>query len=315
MTTTWSVDDITKELKDIAALLQVRNGDEAYGTGLVNTVAAKLALIPKLRAMEAMQLYTTLQGCNFAPAVKNAMQTAIDKAVDVECGTPNDNSAQVLTQGTQKLCTLQNYLTKGDWDILLSEQANYWELIGVVASRMRSIGIKSLHEDTKRWVAALLLWLALKRSNGKLPPYLWIYCLVQDIYSCFHSTANLSATAGSAATSSDIPKVSKLPVFKVYPVSPADLGDDWIKQAYGNTKPVAPPELQGLSNLALNHVPVRSSSSLLCDADRLQLQQRNKNSRCTKLVCWLSILKRPSGSSSSSACSCRMGVPISTSSG
>ena len=277
MTTTWSVEDVTKELRDIAALLQVRNGDDAFGAGLINSVAAKLNLVPRVRAHEAMQLYTTLQGCNIPTALKNTLHAAIDKAVAEECDTSDKNSAQVLTQGTQKLCSLHNYLTSDDWDILLSEHANYWELIGVVASRMRSIGIKSLHEDTKRWVVALLLWLALKRSNGKMPPYLWIYCLVQDIYSCFHSTATLSTTAGSAATGSDS-KPSELSSLKVYPLSPADLGDDWIKQAYGKTKPVAPPELQGLSNLALNHVPVRSSSSLLTDADRLQLQQRNKKS-------------------------------------
>lgn len=274
MSSTWTTDSICQEINDVAALIQARASAspaaaDAIAEPMIKSVVLKIQALGRssMRAGSAMSLYQTVQGSSLPANLKDMTTKAIDALLVADASAPQ--SALTLTVATQKLVTPWNYCSQQDANKLAS--AEYWESIAVVVARLKACGVCSMHEDTKRWWVSLLLHFYLAKNTGKMPPYLWVYNLGQDLYASFHSST-VQVAAG----------ISPL---KAYPTSPAELGPDWVRLVYGDaaeSQPVVLDGMAGLSNLAKNHVPVRSTSSLLSDADRLTLRTNNASGKTSK---------------------------------
>ena len=141
-----------------------------------------------------------------------------------------------------------NYLSEQDWSQLLAPDASLFRIMMVVVQRFKSLGIKSLHEQTVRWAVALLvcLW---SDKIGKLPGYNMIFELVKDLKKAFETAPG------------DVSRAS-LPFILKFPEHTADLPEGFVEKAYGSDPPVVK-TLEKLAHVALHHVPLRSNSKLL----------------------------------------------------
>ena len=252
---TWSTIDLCKEIQDVAKLLTVRKPNKTDGeltyhsmaTAMVDSICQKIVSIKhgQLKASDAMELYSAVQ----ATSLDTQLQTKLMETVDKVLTSDVQLTATTLTNCPQILLTPLHYLTALDWQKIESD-ADYWTTLHIVAMRLRMIGFKSIHEKTKKAFTAVIVHIVLNKT-GKLPPYPWIYKCSQDLVQTFDTCTTRPAIQLSSPLN--------------YPDKPEELGDAWVKLAYGDEKPMAK-DLPRLLQLITHHTPVRSTNNLLKDA-------------------------------------------------
>lgn len=142
----------------------------------------------------------------------------------------------------QKLIHLQNYLTHSDWDTIGSPDASYIAKLNCVAQRWRSLGIRSLHEQTAKHGVAILLC-----HVAKLPDHTLINQMAQDLKSTFMSTT--------------CEGIDALPYVKEFPENHTQLPSELAEAAYHGKMP-SPKQLEQIKPI-LKHIALRFTSKLL----------------------------------------------------
>ena len=120
------------------------------------------------------------------------------------------------------------------------------DVLETLVRRLKTMGCVSLKEDVKAQAMGLLLhWM---ETKGIVAPGPWpLYYLVKDFSKLFIST-KAKCEVGSLAA---------------YPWNPLDLGEEWIKKAYG---PNDQPECKDIPlAMYMDKVPLRVTSQLLKD--------------------------------------------------
>lgn len=105
------------------------------------------------------------------------------------------------------------------------------EACTIIVGRMKLCGVKSLKEDTKKSVTALLLALQ-KKQGHELPPAAEVAKLVDRVKEAFKASMKVPAVGG----------------FCKYPMKLEELGNDFLKNVYDPNDPPAdiPAEMSGL---------------------------------------------------------------------
>ena len=239
--------DLLQEVSDVAQLLQQRRQSGAAAAvceKLTESLVASLQSAGPLGAASATKLYAAVETATFSDEEKQKLLCALDGAVGAE--DVKAPSAAVVKQ--QTLEALQNYLTQSDWDALASAHASYAAKSSIVAKRLRSLGLRSLGEQTVKRAVALLL-----TTLPSLPPYTDIYRMVVDFKEVFHSCGAPPAS---------------LPFLRLYPLHPKDLPKLLFDSAYADAAPTSR-EVESLEQLATHHVPLRATSRLLTRQPRV----------------------------------------------
>lgn len=240
-----SVVDLVKEICDVSRLMSVRHplGDQdAMATAMVSGLCSKIGAIKQLKAAEGMELYSSVNATVLSTELKAKLTAAIDQVLTANL----QSSATSLHTMPQTLSTPYYYLTTLDWQQLEGE-VDYWSGLHVVARRLKLLGLKSMHEQTKKWFTSVLVHLLVDKTK-QIPEPNWVYKLSQDLAQAFDSCATRPS--------------NNLCGFLVYPSKPEDLGEEWLKLAYGDERPIAK-DLPKLMYIFSNHVPIRSTSNLL----------------------------------------------------
>ena len=117
----------------------------------------------------------------------------------------------------------------------------------MVANRLRTIGIRSVQEDTNKACTAILVHVHMDKT-GSMPDYKHIYKMSQDLIEA-HSSSTQSQPIGLSSLA-------------VYPdVPPPEL----VKLSYLPEDPPVIKVLPKLLNLIANHIPVTRNNRLLLD--------------------------------------------------
>ena len=151
-------------------------------TAMINSICCKIKGMSNLSPTTALELYAVVPSTSLDSEYKEQLTLALDAALRAE-PAPTDRITP------QSLTSPQNYLTAKDWEALESSSISYWQMLQVVANRLRLLGIRSLKEDTKKWCTALLVHVGMDKS-GQMPPYSMIYQMVQDLVQA-HQTSPL----------------------------------------------------------------------------------------------------------------------------
>ena len=241
-----NVIDLKKEITAVSSLILARReslsnaateSDKAKEAALVNNLSQKIQRSLVCSMAEAQGLYDCLKSTNLEAPFKEDLRNSIDNAL-----TSVATNAMPVALKPQKLIHIQNYLTQSDWATLGSPDASYITKLNCVAQRWRSLGIRSLHEQTTKYGVAIILC-----HLGQLPDHGLINQMVLDLKSTFASTASEASQA--------------LPYVKEFPEMHTQLPKEIIASAYHDKEP-APKQLEQLKPI-LKHIALRSTSKLL----------------------------------------------------
>ena len=192
MSASWTTDDFTKELDAAAQFIALRP-DAANADAVVSKLCNRIASSGEWSTKEACLLLEHVQKCSLPDEQKGKVQSELErKAVE------SSNNSCLRLQGTpQSVCFPWNYLSQTEWESLPSLTDS--EVICLVVRRLKKIGVKSLKEDTKKWICAMVLALKLGKHE-KQPPYLQIFEWVKFMVSAFGAESQCSLVGGEKIT-------------------------------------------------------------------------------------------------------------------
>ena len=150
----WGRKDFVQELAQIEKLLSFQP-QEGLQKSLVGTLMKKLEHADNLQASEYVGVLEGLQSCGLADNVKAELQNYL-----LERAASNNESGNKLVKMPQLLENPAAYLTKSE--LVSLTQGPIGEVPLVIARRLRTIGLTSLKENTKKSCVALhvqaMLW-------------------------------------------------------------------------------------------------------------------------------------------------------------
>lgn len=237
---------LLKEIESVQDLVQARN---RAGASLADTFMSSLAdgLISQINnspAMKPEDATSLTQALNESP-YGQALTKKILHAIDTRAQAAMESQIKCkhrLTKG-QRLLTFYNYCTQQDWDLFNNKKKPMHMKMTAVADRLANCGVMRPSEETLKWILAILL----VTHYDALPSYQEIYGHLQDLKSAV-STAR---------------KPWPHQVHMQYPKKPQDLGEAIFAEVYNAENPPIAVDLEGLSNIAENHIPLRENSKLL----------------------------------------------------
>ena len=198
----WTVEDLGKEIKDMEMIYQRNNGS---------------ALLPRMKdsltcKIEGVHVFTPSTFVGLSDAVEKSMLPAEMKA---ELQSSLEAKAACALQGPtrlqvppQSMTMPWNYLSQSEWQQLQSGISSI-EAAPLLIKRIKMCGLKSLKEDTKKYLACFLVSMNLK-SLTALPPVTEMYKLADFVMQTFQVVVVEPLHAGLAK----------------YPPSPYDIGED-----------------------------------------------------------------------------------------
>ena len=233
----WSNEDFCSELEHVAKLLAERP-NSVVGNSALGALKQRLQGVPGWTASGLTELYGKVKAAALPGQLKDNIMEVMD-ALSV-----SQESNLQLQVKAQSLTNLPPYLTLADWEKLNASQS-YLGGMRILCERLKALGIKSMKEDTKKCVIALLLHVKTTVQKQPLPSNWAVYYMVNDLVSVFASTSSAGC---------------QVPGMKTYPMSPSQLSTTFLEKAYGTEKPA----MQELPLSYLHHaISLRDTNSLL----------------------------------------------------
>ena len=246
----WSVADLFQEIQSFAQLCQKNPGSKML-VRVWQSLEERMQHQQHLTPAAYMELIDGVEDLSLDQAWKDKLVESLDNLGS------SSGSAMQLVVGGQNFPCISPYLTKNDWDSMENTVVAA-DAIHTLATRLRSCGLVSLKEKTKKQCCAILLWWM--QSKGQpLPSPTSIYNgLLQDFQTAF----------------ADLSPNPKVPHVKAYPHIPQDMGAEWLLAAYGDQEV----PLGKVINLAplLNKFAVRKNNNLL-KAEAVESQASPQN--------------------------------------
>ena len=170
----FTVADIMKEVADTSKFLQLRGSGGTADTGrlevsMIAAIANKLAILKPFSAIDAFNVTEKVNETSLSETAKHTLHTAVDNRLSGTVAGHQSESTSLSITG-QLLTASNRYLTASDWEWIDDPRSDPQRMLIRVASRYGRLGIKSCHEQTKRWAIAALLHVIF-RQRGRWPTY------------------------------------------------------------------------------------------------------------------------------------------------
>jgi hypothetical protein len=202
----------------------------------------KVAGLPHVSVTMAVSIISALKACPFGDAdrklVTAALEARLSKPSSPVTATVNTSKGQVLLAITE-------YLTAKDWAVIDNPVSTSNDVSLCVIARLHKLGMSRIHEQTARYVVALLACKSAERSR-QFPSYVDIHNNLLKFKQDFYNT--------EAALAERLDQ---------YPTSPRLLPTALYDQAYDDIDPPISVVVPRLHVVAQHHIPMRSSSKLL----------------------------------------------------
>ncbi|CAE7039003.1 unnamed protein product [Symbiodinium natans] len=233
----WTSRDFCSELEECQKLLQYPSAQK-LAEGLVKALFAKVDSSSDWMPSDFVVCLEAVEAGTLADNWKEHLR---ENLLSKASNSKDSQKGSKLVKNPQTVTCIHAYMTKSELEILMKSHERACD---VIVSRLRTMGVTSMAENTKRWAVALwvqsMLW-----CGQPAPQPDEQYCMVQKLLKAFQA----STTPAKAVA------------VRNYPASPEDMGQSWIRAVYDKEEPCKV-SLPGVENLALS-VPVRSTSSVL----------------------------------------------------
>ena len=165
MSTSWTIDDLKKEMDDVVKLVQqkqksLKDGTDttAFQKRLCAGVICKLEQINDMTVGKALELYQHVDAINMTDDMKNMIKAKLDDVLENDNRSPQRPDGLTFTVKPQYI-NLPAYLTASDWD-LLKTSSSYHAKIRCICCRLKSLGLVSLAEKVldQQWQLCSAHW-------------------------------------------------------------------------------------------------------------------------------------------------------------
>ena len=235
----WTVDALLDEISHLKTLHEVRK-DADVVIKMATCIASKITGASEITPSMVVKLCQAVDNAPLNDAVKATLHRALDEKV-----MTGDSGSCKLVSKPQSLLSIYNYLSKTEAAEI--QKAPLPHMVQIIVKRLRMVGLRSCKESTKKYCCAYLIHLMCQRGEPS-PTGPEVYKLAQYLVDAF---------AGST-------QASLVPAHAQYPWTPAQMGDEFLKKAYGDDEPVAPSEqLTSIIAAQLRKTPVRNTHELL----------------------------------------------------
>lgn len=244
----WSASDIVGEIGNTAEMLQQRAKLQKPGEpasdmekGMVQNICTKIGNLHHISTSDAKILYDCIGTSSIEGGLKSLLVQAVDQQISKP---PKEGELQAgIAVKPQLLSNIGEYLTGKDWEQLQNPNLSWTCKSHIVISRLRSLGERSMNENTaKSSLAALLCTLS------KLPNHDMIFQMLADFKALFHQSE----------------EPCKASYMQNFPTSPRMLPNHIFAAAYQqDDPPVVFNQNDVLKQIAGSHIPMRSTSKLL----------------------------------------------------
>lgn len=253
-----SVDDIALEIRTATELIASRNGDAA--SRLVHSTAAaldmKLRRLTTFSSVDALNLQQELAKPNVPHELKDKLELSIDCRLTQTHTAPQSgkkkgaNKDQADKEAPQLLEDNLLYMTNTDWAKLREQGLPEHILFQVFYYRFNRLGIRSLDEQTVKWVIATILHVRYKATRSWPAPQR-IKQMVDEFKRCYPGFKTPYMVPGA-------------PYLVDYPQSPHELPAVMYRHAYEADDPPVTVEIDEYRVVG-DQIPLRKSSRLLRD--------------------------------------------------
>ena len=180
MTHLWKVEDYLEEIKHLAKLCHSNAGGNLI-QNLTKTLRSKLKATKDWTSAAICQLVEVISTTNLPEDCKAHIQQAIESMGQ------ESNHLKTVMAGQTIQC-FSPYLSKEDWSKLEESPANTLHTMAIVASRLRSMGLVSLEEQTKIQAMATIFYCLVHKGGKPQPIATTRKSLLKEFASIFHST-------------------------------------------------------------------------------------------------------------------------------
>ena len=269
------LEHIIKEVESVTGLLEARTAAGAAPSAPLQKSFADAIIkqIEKLRNVtsnDAMPLVNMLKdGRPYGKQMTSKILDALDTALSAQLARPSSDACKGGTANKsgqtagQHLREVWHYQTQADWDLYRDKTKFMATKMIRMVERMQSVGLNTPHEQTLKWMLAVLLI----SHYDDMPKPRAIYEKLLD----------LKQTAAAAEK-----RPYALKRFNTYPAKPCELPDDVFALAYppDGPQPISV-ELHGIYAVA-DKIPLRKSSKLLKDTNAMSSECFHQIKRETK---------------------------------
>ena len=181
MSSMYTNADIITELKDMASLLSIRRSSGAGDStvmeaNMLKAITAKLMSLKVFKAQDALLVTTSVNDTTLSDDSKKAIHDAIEARLG---GHSTGAAKRDDTPSGQLLRAIYRYLTAEDWAWIRDPRNSVEKKLLIICARFRLLGIRSMAEDTKRWVIAVIVQTVFTERN-RWPEYEEVFGWVRD---------------------------------------------------------------------------------------------------------------------------------------
>lgn len=147
----WTLEDIIKEISDVAELIGAKPSDPVFGQSLVKGICSKVMnLEQQLTAGDGLKILN--KASLLSPGLKELLQQCVQKKL---LSAPVQQS--MLSLKPQTLLCPYNYFTKSEWELISNAETTLKNKMSTMCIRLRSLGFVSLSEQTVKAFLTLLI--------------------------------------------------------------------------------------------------------------------------------------------------------------
>ncbi len=219
---------------------------ETVKSNMLKTLAAKITSThPGDKPLEsALKVSRALDAAKLSSDNKQVLQEGLEARMSA--GFSSTPAGSKPSQDQQEFTAILNSLTQGDWNKVLAPNASPETIMAVASQRISGLGIRSLHEQTVRWIVTIVAH-CIRKSTGRFPKYQMMYKWVTDFKRDY------------AAYKQPYPHV----MLTHFPNEPKGLPSEVFQEAYPDLDdPPISHILPGFQALGL-HTPLRSNKAHL----------------------------------------------------
>jgi hypothetical protein len=201
-----TIDGIVMDLRDCADTIRRRPDNDMLHTGMVNSICQKITTIRVVIPGAANRLYDAVSSATYPSSLAERLHAAIDSRLS-DTSTPASRIGSFVQYQVMSAQIL-NYFSSKQWQLLEAAQDNERTLVGIVASHLCALNVRTPSEHCLvRWAAAIVVH-KLNQCTNKWPSYRQTYSI---------------ASAIKAIINQEKGKYQHLPFVGIYPEFPQHL--------------------------------------------------------------------------------------------
>lgn len=209
----WDVQDLLKEIADME-VISMRNHGSDLLPKMKQALVSKIECTQLITPSNFVKIMDCLEKTTLPDQIKKDLSTCIE--TKYAAGVEGPVALQIKPQS---MTMPWNYLCKSEWEKIQASGCTTVEATHIMVKRVKLCGLKSLKEDTKKYITCMLVALQMQLVNV-MPPKQEMYKLAKSVHDTFGAIVVEPLFGG----------LSK------YPPSPFELGEACVFKGWLNVK-------------------------------------------------------------------------------